>query len=358
MSTFSYQTLYQFTYHSFLAIGCPAKDATTATEVLLSTDLRGIDSHGIARLIGYVRLWEVGRVNAIPNVRIVHETPSTAVVDGDAGLGLVVAPFAMQVAIDKARQCGTGWVSVRNSNHFGIAGYHAMKALKEDMIGIAMTNASALVAPTFSNERMLGTNPIAVAIPAGNQPPFVADFATTTAANGKLELLQRKSQDTPAGWVQDETGNATTDANILKKGGSLLPLGSDREHSSHKGYALGSIVDIFSAVLSGASYGPWVPPFPAYVPMPDNMPGEGLGHFFGAMRIDAFRTPDEFKEHMDNWITRFRSATPTQGNEKVLIPGDPEREFEAERMKNGIPLYESVLKELNELADKLGVAKL
>ena len=355
---FSYEKLYQFTFNTFIAIGCPEQDATIATEALLSADLRGIDSHGIARLIGYVRLWEVGRVNATPSIKIVHETPSTAVVDGDSGLGLVVAPFAMQVAIDKARQCGTGWVSVRNSNHFGIAGYHAMKALQKDMIGMAMTNASALVAPTFSNERMLGTNPIAVAIPAGEQPPFVADFATTTAANGKLEILQRKEENTPKGWVQDVAGNATTDANILKKGGSLLPLGSDREHSSHKGYALGSIVDIFSAVLSGANYGPWVPPFPAYVPMPENMPGTGIGHFFGAMRIDAFRTPEEFKLHMDNWIGRFRSARPIDENEKVLIPGDPEREYEAERRLNGIPLYPSVVKELNELALKLKISGL
>ncbi len=355
---FSYQTLYKFTVNTFLSIGCSEKDAAIATEALLSADLRGIDSHGIARLIGYVRLWKVGRVNATPNIQVVHETPSTAVVDGDAGLGLVVAPFAMQVAIDKARQCGTGWVSVRNSNHFGIAGYHAMKALKEDMIGIAMTNASALVAPTFSTERMLGTNPIAVAIPAGEQPPFVADFATTTAANGKLEILQRKEEDTPTGWVQDAAGKDSTDANILKKGGSLLPLGSDREHSSHKGYALGSIVDIFSAVLSGANYGPWVPPFPAYVPMPENMPGTGIGHFFGAMRIDAFRTSAEFKEHMDNWITRFRNAKPSEGNEKVLIPGDPEREYEFERMQQGIPIYPSVIKELNELADKLKIERL
>ena len=352
---FSYDSLFQFTINTFRSIGCSEKDSLIASEALLSADLRGIDSHGIARLIGYVRLWEAGRVNATPDIRIVHETPSTAVVDGDAGLGLVVAPFAMQVAIDKAKLCGTGWVSVRNSNHFGIAGYHAMKALNEDMIGIAMTNASALVAPTFSKEKMLGTNPIAVAIPAGNQPAFVADFATTTAANGKLELLQRKEEDTPSGWVQDEAGNPSTDANILKKGGSLLPLGGDREHSSHKGYALGGIVDIFSAVLSGASYGPWAPPFPAYIAIPDNMPGKGLGHFFGAMRIDAFRTADEFKTHMDNWIERFRNAIPSEGNEKVLIPGDPEREFEEDRKLNGIPLYPSVINELNKLADKLNI---
>ncbi len=337
-------------------MGSSEADATTAAKALVAADARGIDSHGVARLSGYVRLWEAKRVNATPNVRVVHESPSTAVVDGDAALGLVAAPFAMQVAIDKAKNCGTGWVSVKNSNHFGIAGYHAMMALPHDMIGIAMTNASALVAPTFSTERMLGTNPIAVAIPAGNEPAFVADFATTTAANGKLEILQRKNANTPLGWVQTKEGNASTNANELKTGGSLLPLGSDREHSSHKGYALGAIVDIFSAVLSGANYGPWVPPFPAYVPMPENMPGEGIGHFFGAMRIDAFRTADEFKANMDNWITRFRSAKTVAGEEKVLIPGDPEREMEAERMKNGIPVLDVVVEDLIKTGEKFSVS--
>jgi LDH2 family malate/lactate/ureidoglycolate dehydrogenase len=336
-------------------MGCSLQDATTAATVLISADLRGIDSHGVARLSGYLRLWEAGRVNPKPNIRVVYETPSTAVVDGDAGLGLVVAPFAMQVAIDKAKLVGTGWVSVKNSNHFGIAGAHAMMALKEDMIGMAMTNASALVAPTFSNERMLGTNPIAVAIPANEQPAFVADFATTTAANGKLEILQRKNADMPLGWAQDKDGHPSTDANIIRKQGALLPLGSDREHGSHKGYALGSIVDIFSAVLSGASYGPWAPPFPAYVPMPENQPGQGLGHFFGAMRVDAFRPAEEFKGHMDRWINRFRNATPSEGNDKVLIPGDPEREMEAIRIKEGIPLVEPVEKDLQEIAEKFGL---
>ena len=355
-STYTYQQLYTFTNAIFLHMGCSEADATLATTTLLAADMRGIDSHGVARLVGYVRLWEAGRINPKPDIRIVHETPSTAVVDGDAGLGLVVAPFAMEVAIDKAKIAGTGWVSVKNSNHFGIAGQHAMMALEHDMTGIAMTNASALVAPTFSTERMLGTNPIAVAIPAGEEPPFVADFATTTAANGKLEILQRKNADTPLGWVQDKEGNETTDANILKKGGALLPLGSDREHGSHKGYALGSIVDIFSAVLSGASYGPWAPPFPAYVPMPPDMPGQGLGHFFGAMRVDAFRPADEFKQHMDQWIRRFRAATPAAGHERVLIPGDPEREMEAERKRSGIPVVESVETELRTLGEKFGIA--
>lgn len=353
--SFSYDQLYSFTNSVFIAMGCSTTTAATATKALLAADARGIDSHGVARLSGYVRLWEAGRINPLANIQVVHETPSTAVVDGDAGLGLVVAPHAMQIAIDKARNVGTGWVSVRNSNHFGIAGYHAMMALEHDMIGIAMTNASALVAPTFSTERMLGTNPIAVAIPAGEQPPFVADFATTTAANGKLEILQRKNLETPIGWVQDKDGNESTDANALKKGGVLLPLGSDREHGSHKGYALGSIVDIFSAVLSGGSYGPWAPPFPAYVPMPQDMPGKGLGHFFGAMRIDAFRPGAEFKQHMDQWIGRFRNATPAPGHERVMIPGDPEREMETIRMQHGIPVVDSVVVDLVAVGEKFGL---
>jgi LDH2 family malate/lactate/ureidoglycolate dehydrogenase len=354
-SLIPFETLKQFAYETFKAIGCLETDALTAANALLSADLRGIDSHGVARLSGYVRLWEAKRVNSKPNVRIVHESPSTAVVDGDAGLGLVVAPFAMQVAIEKAKVAGTGWVAVKNSNHFGIAGYHAMKALQHDMIGMAMTNASPLVAPTFSVERLLGTNPICVAIPAKEQPPFVADFATTTAANGKLEILQRKNQEAPEGWIQKKDGSVSIDPNELKNGGALIPLGSDREHGSHKGFCLGAWVDIFSAVLSGANYGPWVPPFVSFLAPPADPVGEGIGHFFGAMRVDAFRPADEFKNHMDNWINRFRSAKTIEGQEKLIIPGDPEREHEAIRIKEGIPLNPKVYDDLIELGKKLGV---
>ncbi|MDN4166304.1 Ldh family oxidoreductase [Cytophagales bacterium LB-30] len=352
---YKYQQLYDFSRNIFLKIGCSEAHASAAAEVLVSADLRGVDSHGVARLSGYVRLWEAKRINAQPNIRVVHETPSTAVVDGDGGLGLVVGPIAMQIAIEKAKNVGTGWVSVKNSNHYGIAGKHAMMALEHDMIGISMTNASPLVAPTFSTERLLGTNPIAVAIPAKNQPAFVADFATTTAANGKLEILQRKQQEAPLGWVQDKEGNPTTNANAAKEGGSLLPLGGDREHASHKGYALGAIVDIFSAVLSGANYGPWVPPFVAFLQPPSDPVGEGIGHFFGAMRVDAFRPAEEFKTHMDNWIGRFREAKTIPNQEKVLIPGDIEREMEAERLKNGWGLHEAVIKDLEALGEKWGV---
>jgi len=353
--TLTYSQLWQFAYTVFKKINCPEDQARLATNVLLSADLRGIDSHGIARLSGYVRLWEVNRVNSKPNIKIVHETPSTAVVDGDSGLGLVIAPKAMEIAIQKANQVGTGWVAVKNSNHFGIAGYHSMMALKHDMIGMAMTNASPLVAPTFSVERLLGTNPICVAIPAGEQPAFVADFATTTAANGKLEILQRKNQDAPEGWIQKKDGSISTNPNELKDGGALLPLGGDREHGSHKGFCLGAWVDIFSAVLSGANYGPWVPPFVSFLAPPADPVGDGIGHFFGAMRVDAFRPADDFKKHMDNWITRFRSAKTVEGQSHLIIPGDPERESEVERMKNGITLNPKVVEDLKELGSKLSI---
>ncbi len=351
----SYKQLFTLAHAVFKAMGCSETDATQATAVLLSADFRGVDSHGVARLSGYVRLWEAGRVNTAPDLAFTHETPSTAVLDADAALGLVAGPVAMRKAIDKAKMAGTGWVAVNNSNHFGIAGYHAMMALEEDMIGIAMTNASPLVAPTFSLERLLGTNPIAIAVPAGQQPPFVADFATTTAANGKLEILQRQNKEAPTGWVQDNKGKATVNVNAVKEGGALLPLGGSREHGSHKGFILGATVDIFSAVLSGANYGPWVPPFVSFLPLAADPVGKGIGHFFGAMRIDAFRPADDFKNHMDHWITTFRNAKNINGKPNVVIPGDPERILEEERMQNGIQLLPSVIADLNTLAEKFNL---
>ena len=352
---YSANYLKSFTRDIFLKMGASREQSQEAANVLNTADLRGVDSHGVARLSGYVRLWEKERLKAAPSVQVVHETPSTAVMDGDQGAGLIVAPAAMKIAIDKARQAGTGWVAIRNSNHYGIAGYHAMLALEHDMIGISMTNASPLVSPTFSKSRLLGTNPIAVAIPALKQPPFIIDMATTPVANGKLEVLNRKGENIPEGWAQDKEGRATTDAEALKKGGAMLPLGSDRVHGSQKGYCLGSMVDIFSAVLSGANYGPWVPPFVAFLDPPANPVGEGIGHFIGAMRIDAFRPAHEFKEHMDNWIETFRNAEPVDPGQKVLIPGDPERELEQERRANGVPLQEQVVKDLTELGEKMGI---
>lgn len=353
--TFNEEKLRSFTYAVFKKIGCSDDHAKLATDVLIRSDLRGIDSHGVARLSGYVRLWEKNRINATPDIKIVHETPTTATVDGDAGLGLVVAPFAMQVAIEKAEKYGTGWVAVKNSNHFGIAGYHALMAVERDMIGISMTNASPLVAPTYANERLLGTNPMCYAFPTEQHPPVVVDMATAAAANGKLEIAQRANSPIPEGWVQDASGRVSTDPNELKKGGSLLPLGSDKDHGSHKGYGLSATVDILSAVLSGANYGPWVPPFVSFLEPSSDPVGEGIGHFLGAMRVDGFRPAADFKAHLDNWVTRFKSAKTVDPQKEVVIPGEPEYAFEQQRKTDGIPLIDVVVKDLNDLAQQLGI---
>ena len=351
----SESALRKFTENVFTAMGCNEAHTRLAADVLLKSDLRGIDSHGVARLTGYVRLWDKKRINTNPDIRIVHQTATTATVDGDAGLGLVVAPFAMQVAIEKAEKYGSGWVGVRNSNHFGIAGYHALMAVEKDMIGFAMTNASPLVAPTYSSERLLGTNPMCYAFPAGKYPPVMVDMATSAAANGKLEIAQRSGKQVPGGWIQDKDGNSTIDPHALKSGGALLSLGSDPEHGSHKGFGLGATVDILSAVLSGANYGPWVPPFVAFLEPPTDPVGLGIGHFVGAMRVDGFRPADEFKAHLDNWIERFKSSATIDPNQKVIIPGEPEAEAEIDRKANGIPLVDAVVNDLNVLAERFGI---
>jgi LDH2 family malate/lactate/ureidoglycolate dehydrogenase len=346
---YSHQRLLHFTEQVFIKCGMNEQDAKQAADVLIAADLRGIDSHGVARLSGYVRLYEANRANMNAQHKIIYETPSTATIDADQGLGLVVAPKAMDIAIEKAKNVGTGWVAIQNSNHFGIAAYHAMKALPNNMIGIAMTNASPLVAPTYSKQRMLGTNPICYAFPAGKHLPIVIDMATSAAANGKLEIAQRTGKPIPNNWVQTKDGEESTNANELSNGGSLLPLGG------HKGYGLASLVDILCGVLSGANYGPWVPPFVAFLNPLENLPGNGIGHFLGAMRIDAFRPADDFKNHIDNWIDAFKNANRIDKNQHVIIPGEPEFLLEKERLETGIPLNDKVITDLQELANKLAL---
>jgi len=352
---YSDKYLFEFTRDVFEKMGCSRADAVKIADVFIAAELRGLPSHGLIRIKDYFQLWKSNRINVKPEIRIVHETPGTAVVDGDRAVGMVAATMSMEIAIQKASNVGTGWVSTCNSNHYGIAGFYAMMALDHDMIGLCMTNANPLVAPTFSISPMLGTNPIAVAIPAGKQPPFVADFATTPIARGKLAVSEKKGEKVPFGFVQDKDGNSSDDPAILKSGGSMLTLGGDYAHGSHKGYCLSSIVDIFSAVLSGANFGPFVPPSVAYLPVLETKTGEGTGHFFGAMRIDAFREAEDFKSSMDKWIETFRNAKPAAGRERVIIPGDPEREKEAKFKKEGICILPAIVKELKEIAGELGV---
>ncbi len=352
---YSYDKLKTFCEGVFAKMGCPEKDAQIITEVLLAAELHGLSSHGMLRVKDIYGLWKAGRINVAPEPRIIHESPSTATVDGDGAIGIVAARYAMEVAIAKAEVAGSGWVAVKNSNHFGIAGYYAEMALEKEMIGVAMTNANPLVAPALSVSRMLGTNPLAVAIPADKQPPFVADFATTPIARGKLAIMGKKGESAPLGYVQDAEGVPSTDPDIITRGGAIVPLGGDIEHGSHKGYCMGALIDIFSSVMSGANFGPFVPPQVPYLPLLDKSVGEGLGHFMGAMRIDGFRPASDFKASMDEWIETFRAAKPAVGQEKVYIPGDKEREKKAKILAEGIAILPAVESDLMEIGAELGV---
>ncbi len=351
---FTPEYLKDFVFAIFKKMGCPEPDARTIASVFINAELRNLPSHGMIRVKDYYQLWKKKRINTCPSLKVVHESPGTAVVDADGAVGMIGAVYSMKLAIVKARMSGTGWVATRNSNHLGIGSYYAMMALKEDMIGVCMTNGNPMVAPSNSVERMLGTNPITMAVPAGDQPDFVADFSTTPIARGKLGVAAKKSEKVPLGYVQDKDGNPSTDPDIMKKGGSMLPLGGDLAHGSHKGYALASMVDILTGVLSGASFGPFVPPFLAYLPMPEVQPGKGMGHLFGAIRIDGFMPAASFKKRMDQWIETFRKAKPIKGK-TVLIPGDIEREAEERIAREGITIIPGIQKDLREVAENLGV---
>ena len=352
---YSYNYLLNFTSTVFEKMGCSADDALKTAKVFLAAELRGLPSHGMIRIKDYYELWKANRINTKPNIRIVHETPSTAVVDGDGAIGMIAATRSMEIAMEKAEKSGTGWVSTRGSNHFGIAGYYAMMALEKDMIGMSMTVANPLVASACSVTKMLGTNPIAVAVPAGKYRPYVADFATTPIARGKLAVAEKKGEQVALGYIQDKDGNPSTDPAILKQGGSMLTLGGDLEHGVHKGFCMSTIVDIFSCVFSGANFGPFCPPSVAYLPVLDEKVGEGTGHFFGAMRIDAWQPKDVFKSQMDKWIETFKSAKPAAGVDKVYIPGEIEFDKEEKISKEGISVIPAIADDLVNIAADLGV---
>ena len=353
---FSIEVLREFCTRVFLHFGVPKNDAIEAAEVLASADLRGIDSHGVARLHSYFDMLSEGRINPKPEIKVVRSTLSTATVDGDNGLGLVVGPQANRIAMDMAEKAGSGWVSVRNTNHFGIAGYYVLKALERDLIGWAMTNSTMLVAPLWGAERMLGTNPIAIAFPGKEEPPIVVDMATSAAAYGKIEIARRRGEPIPEGWAVDSEGRSTTNPDDKVDGGALLPLGSDRDRGGHKGYGLAIMVDVLCGVLSGANWGPFAPPFALRQELPKRSVGKGIGHFFGAMRIDGFMDGDSFKRQIDDYVRVFRATKPAPGTNGPLIPGDPEREMEQVRCKKGVPLILPVVEELRDISRKTGIS--
>ncbi|MBI4299762.1 MAG: Ldh family oxidoreductase [Chloroflexi bacterium] len=344
---FDHGRLRDFVAAAYKRLGLPSEDAVIAAEVMVHGDLMGIDSHGVAHLgthFGYAPGLRNGTIKANPQIRVVHETPSTALIDGDGGLGLVVAHRAMEIAIAKAAQVGVGAVAVTNSRHYGAALHYAMMALPHDMIGISMTNTVPSVLPTFGRERMLGTNPISVAAPAGQEPPFLLDMATSVVAGGKLELARRKGELIPFGWAVDKDGKPTNDPFVTRQGGGLLPLGSTPELSSYKGYGLAVLVDILCGVLSGMGYST----------MLSRTTGE-MGHFFAAFRIDAFRPAADFKAMMDEMMRALRATPPVEGAERVLVPGEKEAEAERERLAKGIPLHPDVVSSLGKLALEIDI---
>ncbi len=350
--------LTNFCVQVFQKLGIPKQDAYITSDVLVMADLRGIDSHGVARLRRYVDGLHTGMMVAKPHVKVLRETQTTALIDAGAGLGQPVSYRAMQKAIQKAVELGSGFVTLRNSNHYGIAGYYAMMALKHDCIGMSMTNADVLVVPTFGRDAMLGTNPIAVAAPANKELSFVLDMATSTVTRGKLEVYERQGKPLPMGWTTDERGLGTDDAhrvleNFKKRaGGGLLPLGGEGELlSGYKGYGLALWVDIFCAVLSGAAYATSVYPKTSNgKPMPAN-----LGHFFGAWHVDAFRPVDEFKAAMDDLQQLIKNTPRAENQDRIYIHGEKEYAKAKEYSKDGIPLNPKVIEDLKAIAEEIGV---
>lgn len=337
-------SLKRFAAAALARVGVPPDQAADAADVLVWANLHGIDTHGVRNLKRfYVDGVAEGRIKAVPEFRIEQETSVTARVDGDQGLGLVVGPWAMRLAMQKARDHGIGIVVVRNSHHYGAAGYHAMQAVAQEMIGISLTGhllhdgATMGVVPTFGKTPRLSTNPISIACPTGVEPTFLLDIATSIAPMNRIWLYQETGRTIPPGWALDEEGLPTTDPFAVRR---LLPLGGARETGGHKGYALSVTVEVLCALLSGG----WE----------RNAEGQyvqtGDAHFFGAIRVDAFRAVTDFKDGMDALIQSLHATEPLDPAQPVLVPGEPEAQARQARSQAGIPLAPNVVEDIQVLA--------
>ena len=354
VATTEYQLASETKLKTFVAtvlekLGVDHTSAGVVGDVLLAADLRGIESHGVARLNSYyVSRIRGGHMKAKPNYEIVRETETTVLYDADNGLGHPVAKLAMDAVIAKAAKHGSAFGAVRNSNHYGIAGYYAMLALDHDMIGMSSTNSVKYGAPTFGRDVMLGTNPLAFAIPAGKEPAFVLDFATTTVPKGKLEVYKRKGLPLKPGWAIDENGKVTDDPDSALRG-ALLPLGGfGTDNSGHKGYGLGLLVDILCGVLSGGAFGPSLPH------VTDTKEG-AISHWFGAFRVDAFRDVAQFKADMDKELRFFKDSQRAEGQDRIYVAGEIEHEKTLYNRENGTPVHVKVWDELQKLGQELGI---
>jgi L-2-hydroxycarboxylate dehydrogenase (NAD+) len=351
----SIDTLRAFCQEVFQALNLSEEDASIAANVLVVADVRGIPSHGTARLSRYVNGLETGIVRPDATVEVVMDTPMSLVVDAHGAMGAPVSARTMRRVIAKAQDNGAAFGCVRDSTHFGIAGYYAMLALEADMLGIAMTNTAALGVPTFGRQVMFGTNPLAFAAPADEERAFVLDMATTVVPRGKIEVYDRLGKELPPGWAVDKHGHTAKDtASLLddmfhRVGGGILPLGGEGElFSGYKGYGLAVMVDILCAVLCGAPFG---------ADVSDTATSSGrVSHFFGAIKIAAFRDPREFRRDMDRMLRDLRNTPVAEGAERVYFAGQKEFEAEAECRRSGIPLLEQTYEQFCDIAAKYNLA--
>ncbi len=351
------ETLERFMVDVFVGLGVPAEDAAICAEVLIASDLRGIESHGVGRLKMYYDRIRAGIQQPVTRFQVVKETPTTAVVDGGHGMGHVIGYRAMRMAIDKARVYGLGAVAVRNSTHFGIDGYYALMAVKEGMIGLAFTNARPSIAPTFGVQPMLGTNPIAFGAPTDEECPFLFDAATSITQRGKIEVLDRAGEPTPVGWVIDQQGEPATDTVAILKGlekdkYALLPLGGLGELlGGHKGYGLATMVEILCASLQDG----------AYLQDLKGLDEQGqrrpfmLGHFFLAIDIEHFIPLERFKAITGDIVRRLRASTKAPDQTRIYTAGEKEWEMERIVRERGVPVNEALQQNILTMQRELGL---
>ena len=324
----------------FVKMRMPAKDAALAADVLMYADIRGVESHGVSNMMrSYVAGFQEGRINPTPDWKIIREALAVCTIDSDQGHGLVVGPAAMNIAIERAEKYGIGSVSVNNGAHFGAAGYHAAMALEHNMIGIAMTTGGVSVLPTNGAESVVGLNPLAIAAPTRDEPPFIFDASMSSVAGNKITLAKRLGVDALAGWVAESDGTPIMDERQVPDDFKILPLGGTRELGSHKGYSLAVMIEILSAVLSGGGAGP-------------NRKA-GPSHHFLAYKIDAFVDVDMFKDDLDQYMKTLRESEPAPGHDSVTYAGLPEHEEEKERLENGIPYHPEVIDWFTDIAAEL-----
>ena len=354
----SFDQLESFMEDVFVKVGVPKEDAAICAEVLIESDKRGIDSHGVGRFKPiYIDRINAGLQSPVTKIDIIRETKTTTVIDGNNGMGQVISKKAMQAAIDKAKQYGLGMSVARNSTHYGFAGYYAIMATKQNMVGITGTNARPSIAPTFGVENMLGTNPLVFGMPSDEDFPFVIDCATSITQRGKIEQYAREGKKIPAGWVIDRDGNTSTDPDVVLDGlntgnCALAPLGGiGEEMAGYKGYGYATVVEILSSALQQGLFLKDL----ADVDSDGNKVKSRLGHFFMAISIDSFTEPASFKKTVGDILRQLRGSTKAAGHERIYTAGEKEYLVWLERKEKGVPLNEALQKMLIHTRDEYGL---